>query len=51
MSSRTMTKEGNREIYKFENQYTDETMTYDPDTEVMVIDIQFKPYARQNGVG
>ena len=39
------------EINKFENQYTDETMTYDPDTEVMVIDIQFKPYARQNGVG
>lgn len=47
----TKTKQGNVIKHTMENSYVKETMSYNPDTEVLLIEIQFKPYAVQNGVG
>jgi len=47
----TKTKQGKIIKHTMENNYVIETMSYNPETEVLLIEINFKPYAIQNGVG
>ena len=47
----TNTKQGNIIKHTTENNYTIKTMSYNPDTEVLLIEIHFKPFAVNNGVG
>ena len=47
----SVSRYGNIEKRTMENNFVTESISYHPDTEIMLVQINFKPYSVQNGVG